>query len=223
MLAQRILDWRTAHGRFSSVDELGEVSGIGEATLGRPPSGRDRVSGPPDQDDVQAGTSDPLDARLAGPAVAAWVGAFVGTGAPAGRSVGWLVVLGIGLSLTVAAVVAGRAGRSGLARAVVLVLLCLLAGSTVGALQARCRARQRAGRARHGRCHGIRLGGRDRRPGAASRAAPAATDDSATWSSCRCAWTGSRLAGGWSARVRRCWCLPWTGAGRALLPGQRWP
>ena len=33
VLAQRILDWRTAHGRFSSVDELGEVSGIGEATL----------------------------------------------------------------------------------------------------------------------------------------------------------------------------------------------
>ena len=34
VLAQRILDWRTAHGRFSSVEELGEVSGIGEATLG---------------------------------------------------------------------------------------------------------------------------------------------------------------------------------------------
>lgn len=33
VLAQRILDWRQAHGRFSSVDELGEVSGIGEATL----------------------------------------------------------------------------------------------------------------------------------------------------------------------------------------------
>ena len=33
VLAQRILDWRTANGRFSSVDELGEVSGIGEATL----------------------------------------------------------------------------------------------------------------------------------------------------------------------------------------------
>ena len=33
VLAQRILDWRAAHGRFSSVDELGEVSGIGEATL----------------------------------------------------------------------------------------------------------------------------------------------------------------------------------------------
>ncbi len=33
VLAQRILDWRRAHGRFSSVDELGEVSGIGEATL----------------------------------------------------------------------------------------------------------------------------------------------------------------------------------------------
>lgn len=33
VLAQRILDWRGAHGRFSSVDELGEVSGIGEATL----------------------------------------------------------------------------------------------------------------------------------------------------------------------------------------------
>jgi competence protein ComEA len=33
VLAQRILDWRTAHGRFSSVDELTEVSGIGESTL----------------------------------------------------------------------------------------------------------------------------------------------------------------------------------------------
>ena len=30
VLAQRILDWRTEHGRFTSVDELGEVSGIGE-------------------------------------------------------------------------------------------------------------------------------------------------------------------------------------------------
>lgn len=33
VLAQRILDWRTAHGRFSSVDELGEVSGIGDKVL----------------------------------------------------------------------------------------------------------------------------------------------------------------------------------------------
>jgi competence protein ComEA len=33
VLAQRILDWRTHHGRFSSVDELTEVSGIGERTL----------------------------------------------------------------------------------------------------------------------------------------------------------------------------------------------
>jgi competence protein ComEA len=31
VLAQRILDWRTAHGRFGSVDELREVTGIGEA------------------------------------------------------------------------------------------------------------------------------------------------------------------------------------------------
>lgn len=30
VLAQRIIDWRTEHGRFVSVDELGEVSGIGE-------------------------------------------------------------------------------------------------------------------------------------------------------------------------------------------------
>jgi competence protein ComEA len=30
VLAQRIIDWRTEHGRFASVDELGEVSGIGE-------------------------------------------------------------------------------------------------------------------------------------------------------------------------------------------------
>lgn len=31
--AQKILDWRTAHGRFSAVDELLEVDGIGEKTL----------------------------------------------------------------------------------------------------------------------------------------------------------------------------------------------
>jgi competence protein ComEA len=33
VLAQRIVDWRTTHQRFTSVEELGEVSGIGEATL----------------------------------------------------------------------------------------------------------------------------------------------------------------------------------------------
>ncbi len=33
VLAQRILDWRTAHGRFSSVDELDEVSGIGDKLM----------------------------------------------------------------------------------------------------------------------------------------------------------------------------------------------
>ncbi len=33
VLAQRILDWRSSHGRFNSVDELGEVSGIGEKLL----------------------------------------------------------------------------------------------------------------------------------------------------------------------------------------------
>jgi len=33
VLSQRILDWRTAHGRFSTVDELGEVSGIGVKLL----------------------------------------------------------------------------------------------------------------------------------------------------------------------------------------------
>jgi competence protein ComEA len=31
--AQKILDWRTAHGAFASVDELLEVDGIGEKTL----------------------------------------------------------------------------------------------------------------------------------------------------------------------------------------------
>ncbi len=31
VLGQRIIDWRTAHGRFSSIDELLEVSGIAEA------------------------------------------------------------------------------------------------------------------------------------------------------------------------------------------------
>ena len=33
VLAQRILDWRIEHGRFTSVEELGEVSGIGEKLL----------------------------------------------------------------------------------------------------------------------------------------------------------------------------------------------
>jgi len=31
--AQAILDWRAEHGGFTSVDELLEVSGIGEVTL----------------------------------------------------------------------------------------------------------------------------------------------------------------------------------------------
>jgi competence protein ComEA len=35
VLAQRILDWRTTHGRFTSVDELGEVSGIGDKLMAR--------------------------------------------------------------------------------------------------------------------------------------------------------------------------------------------
>lgn len=34
VLAARIVAWRQANGRFSSVEELLEVSGIGEATLG---------------------------------------------------------------------------------------------------------------------------------------------------------------------------------------------
>lgn len=35
VLAQRILDWRTQQGRFTSVDELGEVEGIGAKLLDR--------------------------------------------------------------------------------------------------------------------------------------------------------------------------------------------
>lgn len=35
VLAQRILDWRAEHGRFSSVEELAEVSGIGDKLLTR--------------------------------------------------------------------------------------------------------------------------------------------------------------------------------------------
>ena len=35
VLAQRILDWRAEHGRFTTVDELGEVSGIGEKMMER--------------------------------------------------------------------------------------------------------------------------------------------------------------------------------------------
>lgn len=33
VLAQRIIDWRTEHGRFTAVEELGEVSGIGDKML----------------------------------------------------------------------------------------------------------------------------------------------------------------------------------------------
>lgn len=33
VLAQRIIEWRTEHGRFTTVDELGEVSGVGEKTF----------------------------------------------------------------------------------------------------------------------------------------------------------------------------------------------
>lgn len=33
VIAQRIVDWRTEHGSFTSVEELGEVSGIGPAVL----------------------------------------------------------------------------------------------------------------------------------------------------------------------------------------------
>ncbi len=33
VLASRILDWRTEHGRFASIDELAEVSGIGPKML----------------------------------------------------------------------------------------------------------------------------------------------------------------------------------------------
>ncbi len=33
VLAQRILDWRTANGGFASIDQLLEVSGIGDATF----------------------------------------------------------------------------------------------------------------------------------------------------------------------------------------------
>lgn len=35
VLAQRIVDWRGRNGRFTVVEELGEVSGIGPAILGR--------------------------------------------------------------------------------------------------------------------------------------------------------------------------------------------
>jgi len=35
VLAQRVLDWRAEHGRFTDVDELGEVAGIGDTLLGR--------------------------------------------------------------------------------------------------------------------------------------------------------------------------------------------
>jgi competence protein ComEA len=41
VLAGRIVEWRTEHGRFTAFEELAEVSGIGPAVLGRL---RDRVT-----------------------------------------------------------------------------------------------------------------------------------------------------------------------------------
>ncbi|MFP7707108.1 ComEA family DNA-binding protein [Trueperella sp. LYQ141] len=35
MTAQAIVAWRQAHGRFTSVDQLVEIDGIGERTLNR--------------------------------------------------------------------------------------------------------------------------------------------------------------------------------------------
>lgn len=35
VLAERIVQWRTANGPFRSIDELGEVSGIGDSVLGQ--------------------------------------------------------------------------------------------------------------------------------------------------------------------------------------------
>ncbi|CAM3067101.1 hypothetical protein PRAC110570_12315 [Propionibacterium acidifaciens] len=35
MLAERIVEWRTQHGRFSRVEELQEVDGIGEKLYSR--------------------------------------------------------------------------------------------------------------------------------------------------------------------------------------------
>jgi competence protein ComEA len=40
VLAQRIVDWRTAHGQFTTVDQLRDVSGIGDAKFAQL---RDRV------------------------------------------------------------------------------------------------------------------------------------------------------------------------------------
>src|SRR5262249_46571235 len=34
-MAQRVLDWRQAHGRFTSVDQLRQVSGFGQARLAK--------------------------------------------------------------------------------------------------------------------------------------------------------------------------------------------
>ena len=35
VMAGRILDWRTAHGRFAAVDQLREIPGIGAVTFAR--------------------------------------------------------------------------------------------------------------------------------------------------------------------------------------------
>ena len=164
--------------------------------------------------------SDALDARLVGPAAAVWAGAFVATGSPPGRSAGWVVVGSIAL---VAAVVAGRSWlrRGPSAAAAVLVLLCIVAGCTVGALPPGRRPGRAAWRtwrpivprcARPGWC--ARTRSATRAPCAGRSAVP-------TWWWRWSGWTGWRPAAGPCARGRRRWSWPATSAGSDLLPGQR--
>ena len=119
MLAQRIVDWRTAHGRFTNVDELQEVSGIGEQRL---------------EDLRPLVRVDEGDRRAACPAAGAtWAAAWV---TPVLPPVGTAVLIAVG---TLSAVVAGGRGRYLVAAS----LLCAVAAACTAGMRV---AAIRAGR-----------------------------------------------------------------------------
>ena len=119
VLAQRILDWRAAHGRFTSVDELGEVSGIGEKAgptraPGAPLRGRRRPPVRPRTDRAPS-RPDPRGLaawRRAAAGSSAWLGAVAGRpGLTVGRAGGRCRGAGPGPGRS------SRAGRRRLRRA----------------------------------------------------------------------------------------------------------
>ena len=88
--------------------------------------------GPPDD---PTGGREPLDLRLAVPAVATWLGAFVGTGLPPPWSGTRVVVSGVLLALAMTAGLLARPARGARALVAGLVVVCFLSGLVLGGLR----------------------------------------------------------------------------------------